>query len=262
MSNKLQGIMEAYLSMVSEAKEEVSEGPVDGVAPDQHMCASKIFKEGMGEGTPVIGEHAEPDENGHIAWYKVMFEHGEEIVEVAEEGVEVLEESMHGNHKKKKTEAKELDPVGKADADIDNDGDVDKSDDYLKNRRKAIGKAMKKDKKGNMHTKDKTAEISKIDEAFEELWAALAEASDAARKKSATPPEGIMDKESPKSKEFAAMHNQSDKKLENDEEDGHVKTFAAARGGPSPKARPGDNLALGDRKSELEAIMKVLGGQR
>jgi len=37
------------------------------------------------------------------------------------------------------TEAKKLDPVGKADADIDNDGDVDSSDEYLKNRRKKIG---------------------------------------------------------------------------------------------------------------------------
>ena len=35
-----------------------------------------------------------------------------------------------------------LDPVGKADADIDNDGDVDKSDKYLHNRRKTIKKAM------------------------------------------------------------------------------------------------------------------------
>tara|TARA_B100000900_G_scaffold87513_1_gene71117 strand:- start:1105 stop:3516 length:2412 start_codon:yes stop_codon:yes gene_type:complete len=38
-----------------------------------------------------------------------------------------------------------LDPVGKEDSDIDNDGDVDKSDSYLKNRRKAIAKAMKKE---------------------------------------------------------------------------------------------------------------------
>ena len=38
-----------------------------------------------------------------------------------------------------------MDPVGKADADIDNDGDVDKSDSYLHNRRKAIKKAMKKE---------------------------------------------------------------------------------------------------------------------
>lgn len=36
-----------------------------------------------------------------------------------------------------------LDPVGKEDSDIDNDGDSDKSDDYLKNKRNAIGKAMK-----------------------------------------------------------------------------------------------------------------------
>jgi hypothetical protein len=40
---------------------------------------------------------------------------------------------------------KKLDPVGKEDDDIDNDGDVDKSDSYLKNRRKAIGKAIKED---------------------------------------------------------------------------------------------------------------------
>jgi hypothetical protein len=38
---------------------------------------------------------------------------------------------------------KKLDPVGKADADIDNDGDVDKSDKYLHNRRKAVSAAIK-----------------------------------------------------------------------------------------------------------------------
>ena len=37
-----------------------------------------------------------------------------------------------------------LDPVGQEDADIDNDGDTDKSDKYLRNRRKAIGKAISK----------------------------------------------------------------------------------------------------------------------
>jgi len=39
---------------------------------------------------------------------------------------------------------KKLDPVGKADADIDNDGDTDSSDEYLHNRRKAIKKSMSK----------------------------------------------------------------------------------------------------------------------
>jgi hypothetical protein len=38
---------------------------------------------------------------------------------------------------------KRLDPVGKEDDDIDNDGDSDKTDSYLRNRRAAIGKAIK-----------------------------------------------------------------------------------------------------------------------
>ena len=42
-------------------------------------------------------------------------------------------------------EKKKLDPVGKEDDDVDNDGDVDSSDEYLKKRRTAIGKAMGKD---------------------------------------------------------------------------------------------------------------------
>ena len=50
----------------------MNEEPMDGVAkgslPDnQHMCATKIFKEGFGEGTPVFGEHALPDEEGNVA---------------------------------------------------------------------------------------------------------------------------------------------------------------------------------------------------
>ena len=41
-----------------------------------------------------------------------------------------------------------LDPVGHEDDDVDNDGDSDSSDEYLKNRRKAVSKAIKKDKAG------------------------------------------------------------------------------------------------------------------
>jgi hypothetical protein len=54
---------------------------------------------------------------------------------------------------KSKAEAKKLDPVGKADADIDNDGDVDSSDDYLKNRRKAIKKSMAEEMDPTDHVK-------------------------------------------------------------------------------------------------------------
>jgi len=56
-------------------------------------------------------------------------------------------ESIEEAKCKSKREEK-LDPVGKADDDIDNDGDVDSSDEYLKNRRKAIKKSMKKEDDG------------------------------------------------------------------------------------------------------------------
>ena len=51
---------------------------------------------------------------------------------------------------KEESKPKKLDPVGKADADIDNDGDTDSSDEYLHKRRKAIAKAMKDE--GNKFT--------------------------------------------------------------------------------------------------------------
>lgn len=65
-----------------------------------------------------------------------MYKNGKSLGEI-----KIKEFKKH--FKKNLTEANKLDPVGREDDDIDNDGDVDKSDSYLKNRRKAIGKAMK-----------------------------------------------------------------------------------------------------------------------
>ena len=57
---------------------------------------------------------------------------------------ESLNEAKMKKAKKKKASKKgKLDPVGKEDADVNNDGKVDSTDGYLKNRRKAIAKAMK-----------------------------------------------------------------------------------------------------------------------
>ena len=47
-------------------------------------------------------------------------------------------------------EGPKLDPVGKEDDDIDNDGDVDSSDKFLHKKRKAISKAIKKRKNGDV----------------------------------------------------------------------------------------------------------------
>ena len=133
-------------------------------------------------------------------------------------------------------EAKKLDPVDdkandkkfkdRKDKDIDNDGDVDDSDEYLHNRRAKVDNEIdggekpadnagdekddKKKKDKNPRTSDKTAEISKIGEKvttkedFDALWSAMEEAVN--QKKGATPPEGMDDKESKSGKDFKAMH--------------------------------------------------------
>ena len=53
--------------------------------------------------------------------------------------------------------SEKMDPVGKEDDDINNDGKVDKTDDYLANRRKAVGDAIKKSKKNEEVDDDETA---------------------------------------------------------------------------------------------------------
>jgi hypothetical protein len=215
-------------------------------------------------------------------------------------------------------EAKKLDPVNDAendkkfkdrkDKDIDNDGDVDSSDEYLHKKRAATDDAIdggkkpaknvkkesedeegeekkkkpfppkkdgeekdaedngdesededegeekeapkvagKKDDKKKVASNAKTAEISKIGEAAEELIGML-ESAAKQQKSNATKPEGIMDKESPKSKEFADAHAKSEKKYEDDEEDGHDKTFKAGQATKAKSGkRPQDNAA-GDNK--------------
>jgi hypothetical protein len=71
------------------------------------------------------------------------------VKNVTKEGKEVSQHRAFGY-----TTEKKMDPVGKADADIDNDGDVDDSDKYLKNRRKAISKNMKNNVEINPEMKE------------------------------------------------------------------------------------------------------------
>ena len=62
-------------------------------------------------------------------------------------------------------EKKKLDPVGKEDGDVDNDGDKDESDKYLMKRRKAISKAMKEH-----HQKDENGNVIEHEEEVEEAY--------------------------------------------------------------------------------------------
>ena len=67
-----------------------------------------------------------------------------ESVEMTEHGDAYEGERKKGKMTARAKAGKSLDPVGKEDKDIDNDGDHDKNDKYLLKRRKEIGKAIRK----------------------------------------------------------------------------------------------------------------------
>ena len=82
--------------------------------------------------------------------YKTMYAEAESPA--AEMEKKKKDDKLFGSPNKKN--GKGLDPVGKEDDDVNNDGKVDSSDSYLKKRRAAIGKAMGKEKmdEGIMNT--------------------------------------------------------------------------------------------------------------
>ena len=57
---------------------------------------------------------------------------------------ELFDEGKKAPVTDKEDDGEGLDPVGKGDSDVDNDGDSDESDEYLKNRRKKVSKAVKR----------------------------------------------------------------------------------------------------------------------
>jgi hypothetical protein len=68
----------------------------------EHQCAIHVKSESFGEGRTITTQHADPDQNGNIAWYDVMFEHGiEKYVPTSELEILVSESHMHAKRKKK-----------------------------------------------------------------------------------------------------------------------------------------------------------------
>ena len=183
-------------------------------------------------------------------------------------------------------EKKKLDPVDDAendkkfkdreDKDIDNDGDVDSSDEYLHKKRKATDDAIdggkkpakneededegddeeekeapkvagKKDDKKKVASNAKTAEISKIGEDLDltdaitdlhKMW------ESAAQKSNATKPEEIDSKESPKSKEFSKKHTVD----KTDEEETHETASKAGRATKANSGKGSIDSKKGDNK--------------
>jgi len=191
---------------------------------------------------------------------------------------------------------KQMDPVGKADA--------DSSDKYLHNRRKAISKSMKKENddkvtecpscEGSMenhepecpkaknesscNSKTRKEEVEQVDynnqPVVSEQWGfgEVIETTDEGlnvyfdhgvefnvpvesltfleqkkHTKGATAPEGLLDKESPRSKQFVKDHQKSDKEIEDKEMKGHEDATKAGRATKQAPARPGEKR-VGDTK--------------
>ena len=281
-------IMEAYLGMVSEPQSEETLEEAVNMGPWNRGAINKAMSK-----AGIKGSQAK----AFIAALRVSGTVDEEVEteldEVSEKKLDPVDDKE--NDKKFKD---------RKDKDIDNDGDVDSSDEYLHKKRAATDDAIDggkkpakkeevekdeeeseeepKDKKKkpfppkkkdddseeepdaepeadgdsdikkNPKTADKKAEISKIESvefrsAFEEMWSAFAEAADP--KKGALAGEKYDDHSSEHDKKVIAMHKKSDKKYEDDEEDGHTKTFKA--GGKDMKQSPArsgaDNLSNGDK---------------
>jgi len=67
-----------------------------------HQCAIHVKSESFGQGRTITTQHADPDQDGNIAWYDVMFEHGiEKGVPTSELEILVSESHMHSKRKKK-----------------------------------------------------------------------------------------------------------------------------------------------------------------
>ena len=314
MSN-INKIMEAYLGMVSEPQvdETLEEKKIGNMGPYGMATITKALAANGIKGAKAIGVkdflrksgtvNEEVEEELDEACGKKSYKEGQEECPKCEgKGCDHCDNK--GYHE---VSEKKLDPVDDAendkkfknrkDKDIDNDGDVDSSDEYLHKRRKATDDAIdggkkpakeavedeeesedepknkkkpfppkKKDDesdvepeadgdseiKKNPKTADKKAEISKIESvdtrsAFEQMWSAFAEAIDP--KKGALAGEKYDDHSSEHDKKVIAMHKKSEKKYEDDEEDGHTKTFKA--GGKDMKQAPArsgaDNLSNGDK---------------
>ena len=92
-------------------------------ANKQHLCAKNVVHEEWGRGQTVNTMHAEPDEDGNIAWYDVIFEHGvEKGVSINELKVTKSEGHMHASYngkKKKKVDESAVNPKDRDELDDD-----------------------------------------------------------------------------------------------------------------------------------------------
>ena len=101
---------------------------------------------------------------------KQTITHQQDDQKKIEESVDELFVAEELTEEEQQLVSEKLDPVGKEDSDVDNDGDSDKSDEYLKNRREVIAKAIKESaKKKTMKMEGEDEEEMEEEEDDEEM---------------------------------------------------------------------------------------------
>ena len=133
-----------HMESIENFSEYFEKDPKSGKMVKKHNCAKKVKKEGL-EYEVVAGEHTML-EDGTVTHYDIMREnqilHNVPVEELEIMISEVHEHVVNDDKNREVLGEKKLDPVGKEDKDIDNDGDHDKSDKYLLSRRKKVGKII------------------------------------------------------------------------------------------------------------------------
>ena len=108
---KLESVRERRASTKTQEGIENSSNP----ANRQHLCAKNVVHEEWGEGQTVSTMHANPDEEGNVSWYDVMFEHGvEKGVSINELKVTKSEAHMHASYNSNKKKKKQEDVKSEA----------------------------------------------------------------------------------------------------------------------------------------------------
>ena len=260
-----------------------------------HVCAVVVEHPKWGVGKPLMGRHAEPDDEGNVAWYDVEFAHGIEE-KVYADNFNIVDEGSHGkkmNASKKpateKLSSKEkmkrgmyqkndntndqeddgegLDKVqpkalkkkfkDRKDKDIDNDGDVDSSDEYLHTRRKATSKAIAKGKNGNGNGDDVKMN-PKMESRIRKTLRDVLEANQSPNKDKAEKPEDALKGKGAKDMMNQPKDTNDTQAMGHDDASkaGKVTKAAAARNG-GDAVRSGDQGVRNPIKKTMEAYVNM-----
>lgn len=76
-------------------KRKMAEENIEEAKKNKHDCAKKVEHTIYGIGTCISEQHAEPDQEGNIAWYTVQFK--DSVRKVFSENLKVVVSEMHGH---------------------------------------------------------------------------------------------------------------------------------------------------------------------